>query len=29
MGQNTTLVIGSPELPGGMSSDEPRSLPYS
>jgi hypothetical protein len=29
MAQSTTLVIGSPELPGRMSSDEARPLPYS
>jgi hypothetical protein len=29
MVQSTKLVIGSPELPGRMSSDEPRPLPYS
>jgi hypothetical protein len=29
MEQRTTLVIGSAELPGRMSSDEPRHLPYS
>ncbi len=29
MGQSAKLVIGSPELPGRMSSDEPRPLPYS